>query len=499
MAPLPSIFVFFLVLFTSSNLFAPSHTLLPQSEPSDEAFTSVLISQNGLDFLKDVLVTKAISSMIPLILPRIEKSVKIPFVGNIEMVLSNVTIYEIGAPTSYIRPGDTGVTIIASETTCNLSMNWYYSYSTWLFPVEVTDKGRASVQVHGMEVGLTIAFENNGGILKLSLLECGCHVHDISINLDGGASWLYQGMIDAFEDQISSAVENAITKKLQEGMVKLNSIIQDLPKEIPVDDNASVNLTFVDDPLLTNSSIGFGINGLFITRENVPPVRYSTWGFQLPVFCQDPAKMLGISLDEAVFKSAAGLYFDTEYMQWIVDKVPDQSLLNTAGWRFIIPQLYKKYPNHDMDMNITLSAPPDIRISENNIGATVYADLVIDVLEEEDVIPVACISLVIRGSGSVKIVQNNLAGSVKLNDFSMSLKWSNIGTLRLYLIQPVIWTAIQTVLLPYANSHLAKGFPLPIIHGFTLQNAEIILTASRITVCSDVSYADEENLRYPYP
>lgn len=41
----------------------------------------------------------------------------------------------------------------------------------------------------------------------------------------------------------------------------------------------------------------------------------------------------------------------------------------------------------------------------------------------------------IRGSGSVKILQNNLAGSVKLNDFAMSLKWSNIGNLRVYLIQ----------------------------------------------------------------
>lgn len=81
-------------------------------------------------------------------------------------------------------------------------------------------------------------------------------------------------------------------------------------------------------------------------------------------------------------------------MQWIVDKVPDQSLLNTAGWRFIIPQLYKKYPNHNMNMNISFSAPPYIRISENNIGATVYADLIIDVLEAEQAIPVACISLV---------------------------------------------------------------------------------------------------------
>lgn len=117
-------------------------------------------------------------------------------------------------------------------------------------------------------------------------------------------------MVDAFEGQISSAVENAITKKLEEGIVKLNSVLQGLPKEIPVDDNASMNVTFVDGPLLTNMSIGFGINGLFTERGKDSTPRYNSWNFQLPVFCRDPAKMLGISLDEAVFKSGAALYYD---------------------------------------------------------------------------------------------------------------------------------------------------------------------------------------------
>lgn len=81
-------------------------------------------------------------------------------------------------------------------------------------------------------------------------------------------------------------------------------------------------------------------------------------------------------------------------MQWTVDKVPDQSLLNTAGWKYIIPQLYRKYPNDAMMLNITFSSPPVIRVSEHNIDATVYADLIIDVLEEDEAIPVACIALV---------------------------------------------------------------------------------------------------------
>ncbi|XAR55308.1 hypothetical protein NMG60_11035347 [Bertholletia excelsa] len=476
-------FVLLLYLYSLSISASPAR-------PSGESFISILISQSGLEFVKELLVTKAISSLTPLYLPQIEKTVNIPVVGNAHVVLSNITIYHVDVPSSYVQPGDDGVAIVATGTACDLSMSWHYSYSTWLVPVKISDSGSAAVQVEGMEVGLTLGLENQGGSLELSLLQCGCYVKDISITLDGGASWLYQGIVDAFEEQIGSAVEKAITKKLGVGVSKLDSFLQGLPKEIKVDDTASLNVTFVNDLLLSNSSIGFEINGLFTRNGEDAFQDYYSKSLQPSVSWMDPPKMLGISLDEAVFNSAARLYYNAKFMQWIVDKVPDQSLLNTAGWRFIVPQLYKKYPNDDMAINISLSSPPAVRIASNNIDATVYADLIIDVIEAGDLIPVACISLVIHGSGSVKVVKNNLAGSVKLNDFSMLLKWSKIGNLRMYLIQPVMWTVIETIFLPYANAHLAKGFPLPIIHGFTLRDAEIICSNSNVKVCSDVAFAE---------
>ncbi|KAI4305721.1 hypothetical protein L6164_029069 [Bauhinia variegata] len=118
-----------------------------QIQSSDQAYISLLISQRGLDFVKDLLINKAISSIVPLELPNIEKSAKIPVVGNVHMVLSNITIYEIHVVSSYVKPGDTGISIVASGTTCNLSMNWHYSYSTWIVPIEISDSGSASVQV----------------------------------------------------------------------------------------------------------------------------------------------------------------------------------------------------------------------------------------------------------------------------------------------------------------------------------------------------------------
>lgn len=81
-------------------------------------------------------------------------------------------------------------------------------------------------------------------------------------------------------------------------------------------------------------------------------------------------------------------------MHWIVDKVPEQSLLNTAGWRFIIPQLYRQYPNADMNLNVSIFSPPHLKINEDGIDMTVHADVVINVLHSGEVTPVACFSTV---------------------------------------------------------------------------------------------------------
>lgn len=128
-------------------LLLPSFFFWPSNSQSSDSFTSVLVSQNGLDFVKNLLVNKAIASIIPLQIPRIEKSVRIPFLGGIDVVVSNLTIYELDVASSYVKLGETGVVIVASGTTCNLSMNWHYTYSTWLPPIEISDQGIASVQV----------------------------------------------------------------------------------------------------------------------------------------------------------------------------------------------------------------------------------------------------------------------------------------------------------------------------------------------------------------
>lgn len=466
-------------------------------QSNKDGFISVAISEKGLDFLKDLLIDKAVSSLTPLELTPIEKSEKIPLVGKVHIVLSNIVIYHIDVHFSKIELEDSGIAISASGATANLSMDWKYTYKNWIF--EVSDKGKASVQVEDMEVGLTVSLKDQGGNLKLSLLESRCDVEDIDIKLDGGASWLYQGVVDAFTNHIESAVQDAILKKLNNGISQIGSLLQSLPTEIQVDDTSVLNVTFVSDPILTDSSIGFVINGLFIPRNKALAFQNQHQLSQSSIPFYKPAKMIAISLHEDVFNSASSIYYNAGHMHWKVDKMPDQSILNTNEWREIVPQLYQRFPNHDIVLNLSVSAPPFVHIFDDKLETTIYSDVIVDVLlDDEEIIPVACLSLVISASGYAEISRNNLTGSIKLDKFSLSAKWSKVGDLQIDVIEPIMSEILEDVLLPLLNSRLTRGFRLPLIHGFTLHNAEIIYSDSVITVSSDVTFQEDHHLPQEY-
>ncbi|XP_038690731.1 putative BPI/LBP family protein At1g04970 [Tripterygium wilfordii] len=466
----------------SSFLLIPARTHLQSHE---ESYISLVISSKGLEFAKDLLVEKAVSTLIPLQVPDIEKTVNIPVVGKVNMGLSNITISGVNIASSLVETGENGIVLVASGATANLSMNWWYSYRRWF--ITIRDEGEASVQVENMQVGITATIKEEEGTIKLFLLDCGCSVEDISIDLDGGASWLYQGLVDAFQGKIRSAVEDAISKNIKEGMKKLSSKLQSLPKRISVDDIMDMNVTFVDDPTLSHSSVEFDINGLFTAADEISISDFYRRGSQTSVSFDDPTKMIKISLHENVFYTAALVYFEKGYMHWNFDEIPEQSLLNTAGWRYIVPQLYDRYPNDDMMLNVSVASPPVIKVINQVIDATVSSYLTIDVLDAGEVIPVACISMIIRASCSPEVSGNNLVGTVSLIDFTLSLEWSRIGNLHLNLVQPVISVILKTVLFPYVNVHLRKGFPLPLLHGFEVREAEIFYMDSNVIVCSDLA------------
>ncbi|XP_052178931.1 putative BPI/LBP family protein At1g04970 [Diospyros lotus] len=467
-------------------LLVPSYTFVHSTE---EGFVSVEIFRKGLNFAKDLLINKGISSLVPLELPEIEKSVKIKLLGTVHVTLSDIVLYEVDVNSSTVKLGNTGITIVASGAKAYLNMSWSYRYGSWIV---ISDSGVASVEVEGMEVGLTIDLENQQGNLKLSLLECGCYVKDVNLQLDGGASWLYQGLVGFFEKPLRSTIEDTVSQAIEDAIMELDPLLKSIPKEISIDNIATLNVTCINDLVYSNDSINFEIDGLFSARDKAVASKYNVRNSQASVSCESAAKMLGISIHEKVVNSASLVYFDADVMHWIIDKISDQSLLNTAEWKYVLPQLYKQYPNHDMNLNVSVTSPPTVKVAQQNIDAAIHLDVIIDVLDDGKVIPVACISTKITISAYPEISKNGLAGRVELNAFTMALEWSTIGNIHLNLVQPVVRTVLRTIVFPYVNLLLWKGIPLPSIRGFTLQNAEIGYKGPRIVVCSDVGSVKQQ-------
>lgn len=141
-------------------------------------------------------------------------------------------------------------------------------------------------------------------------------VKDPYFMLIASSHLLLSRIIDAFQGKIVSAVEDAIVKKIREGIIKLDSLLQSLPKQMQVNGVVALNVTFMDDPVLSNSSVELEINGLFTGADGVSVSNYCYYyhkGSQTFLSSKGSAKMVEISLHENVFDSAASVYFKVSF------------------------------------------------------------------------------------------------------------------------------------------------------------------------------------------
>jgi len=121
-------------------------------------------------------------------------------------------------------------------------------------------------------------------------------------------------LVDAFAGSIASAVEEAVSDQINEGISTLDVLLQSLPKTFPIDETAALNVSFVSNPKLSDSAIELEINGLFTERNEILAPQGYHRGSDISVSRGDPLpKMITISLHENVFKSGSLVYFSVSF------------------------------------------------------------------------------------------------------------------------------------------------------------------------------------------
>lgn len=120
----------------------------------------------------------------------------------------------------------------------------------------------------------------------------------------------YCRVVDAFEGKLTSAVEDAILSKISEEVAKLDSLLQSLPKEVPITSIATLNITFVGDPVISKSSLALAINGLVSARDEDTLLQNSHRALYHLISSKGPNYMFTIFLHEIVIKSVLSVYYE---------------------------------------------------------------------------------------------------------------------------------------------------------------------------------------------
>jgi hypothetical protein len=355
----------------------------------------------------------------------------------------------------------------------------------------VNDSGWADVQVKGMQAAVMFTLSTHNGTLRLKVLECGAHIDDLKIESQGGVlPWLYQFLVDAFEEQIRTAIESTISKQVEASAEKLDTFLQALPRFLPIDDISAIDVTIVDNPMVSSSFLSVGVHGEFSPRLGKPLSNFTfpEYGLQPGLSCSDSSKMVTIALCDYVVNSAAVVYYEAGLLEWRIDEAPKEAWLNTHFWRFLIPHLYKKYPNMDMALDFGCSKAPSVQLQTDGVTTNAAAELTLLVKSDGEELPVACISLALSMDAVVNVAANNITAEVSLDELKLELKWSEVGKFPVTLLQPTLRTIISRMILPLLNSKLKKGFPLPMLPAVDLENADIKYEDGFIFICSDVYY-----------
>ncbi|EFJ04326.1 hypothetical protein SELMODRAFT_138877 [Selaginella moellendorffii] len=460
------------------------------ADPADGAEAGILVtlSEMGISYVREVLVESVLQDLTPLNLPNVKRRVEWP-IGIVDVELKNIVIVYANVSSSNVDLGNTGIWFNASGVETKVSLDWKYTYTASLIPFPISDSGTATAKVNDGDAWLQATMQQKNGTLSIQVTECNTDLSSLDLELQGGQSWLYQWFVYAFKGQIQKSVESALTTQVLAAVSRLNRLLLSLPRQLQVDTTSAVDVTVVDDPILNQNYISVGVMGEFVDIASPSERKHPPKKLPAGLLCIDSdVKMITVALGDYVITSASDVYYKAGRLERVVDRLPQQSLLNTASWRFLIPQLYRKFPNDDMLLNLSAASAPRVSFSRDGIRATTTADMTIEVVDNNEIIPVACISLEVTLHALAEIVGTNITGEASLLDLSLDLKWSTIGTFPVKFVEVATRTILKDVILPLVNYNLKKGFPLPVIPAIEFQEATIRYEDDFLLICTDIRY-----------
>ncbi|XP_077094929.1 bactericidal permeability-increasing protein [Siphateles boraxobius] len=448
---------------------------------ADYPALKALLSEKGLRDVSQMLSVQIQSKLKSTEIPEFRGGVDIK-IGTVHYVLSNMRVVQCSmTDPSLVFVEGTGVSVEVSQLTLSITGSWATQFGI------IHDDGSFDVAVYNIHIYTLLQLGDDAGRLSISTVQCSADVGSVDIHFHGGASFFFQPFVRAFSGQISGMIREQICPAIQQAINGLETTLQEIPVNIPVDPYLYLSIPLTSSPAVTHHSFELDIKGEFYSRSSPSEPPFSASVFDMP-YAEN--YMLSIAASEFLVNSAAYAFLSSGALQINIrdDMIPKSSPihLNTSQFGAFVPQLRTMYPNMEMQVLLYASETPLFSFSSGVIEIHVPAAAKFSAVKPDGaLLPLFRLDVDLNFNGSARI-DKNLTGAFQMKNLTLTLGSSEIGDFKTDTLEQISVMAVKMFLLPKLNAALKTGFPLPTPQGFSLINSQLLINNGFVAIFTDV-------------
>ncbi|KAJ3443322.1 bactericidal permeability-increasing bpi protein-related [Anaeramoeba flamelloides] len=405
----------------------------------------------------------------------------------LKLTLSNIKITDLTFQdeTFQLKPSNK-IGIHISDLSCKCTMDWKYTFGL------IHDNGWVDEDVGDVTLDLDLVLGNDGkGHAVIQADSSSCSIGSLDIHLHGGASWLYNIMVSIFKGPLKSTIQNEIGSQFKDQINQLApKFLLEVPIEYSLPHDSVLNYEMLSQDV-TDTWIELTNNAEFYwnKKKQESPTPHHT----LPDQPWSQDLQIEMYLDEFAVNSAGHVFTENGFLDFTFTDadVPANFPfhLNTTYFKALIPSLGEKWPAHLMTAQIYPSEYPQVSIDPTNEAtANAPMNLNISVIVDQKPVLAFTMGLDINANLFVKMVKENVTAEINTLKITLSYKWTQIKLPDITNLQPLIDFIAKSVITPYANKILQKGFPTPILYGVSLVNTEIGFGDGYLRIGTDFTF-----------
>ncbi|XP_074613864.1 bactericidal permeability-increasing protein-like [Acropora palmata] len=449
------------------------------------------ITDNGLRYVDSIAIQTLERKVKTAKIPDISGDAHTP-IGHVSYSLSSVHFNSLSVPYSTLKTSaNVGIQFQVTGASTSLSGNWHYRKDSW---PHISGGGSFDLDVKGISVTVIAKLGvDSGGHPSIASANCSSSIGGVSIHFHGGASWLY----NLFDHYIDGKIKGVLQDKLCAETSDLidtdaEKALATFPVQKRIGKYAVINYALVSSPNFTQTFADVFIKGEFLSAisPREPPFSPSLLPFE-----SESDKMVYVWLTDYVVNTAGFVYQSAGVLNETITPSmlpPNFSYpLNTNTVKLIIPKLYALYPNMPMKLEAYSTQRPQISTTSAGLSLLIEGQVQCYVqLKNGSYVYTLTMGTNISSLAKVGVKDGNITAHVNSVKIQVKLIDSAIGKISIEtkLLQFLLDAFADRIIVNQLNKIAEVGFPLPMVDGIQIMNAEVMSGQGFNMVAADIKY-----------